>query len=302
MARTSRRRPARSTRSRSRARARRSTAPGLGLPQLAPHQVDLLGLGLAALGIFLAFVMYAGSAGGQVGDAMRDGLLLLFGRVAYAAPAAFVFGGLLVIARTLIPSVRPLRAGVWCLFGAVELSLAAGTFGLGGGGRPGGDLWDGDVLKERGGAIGESLYWVSSTLFSNVGAHIIAVFLFLAALVLLSGVTIASVLRQAAETSRRAATLAPTRARYEDEEPPAPTRAPRARRRRTIVPVAWSPLQSDVAITPGDSAPFAIRARTCCALSSSSMECSGSSSSSSWFSLPGGRTVSQRMPLSSSMS
>jgi hypothetical protein len=66
--------------------------------------------------------------------------------------------------------------------------------------------------------------------------------------------------------------------------------------------VAWSPLQSDVAITPGDSAPFAIRARTCCAVSSSSMECSGSSSSSSWFSLPGGRTVSQRMPLSSSMS
>jgi S-DNA-T family DNA segregation ATPase FtsK/SpoIIIE len=236
MARTSRRRPARSTRSRSRARARRSTAPGLGLPQLAPHQVDLLGLGLAALGIFLAFVMYAGSAGGQVGDGLRDGLMLLFGRVAYAAPVAFVVAGLLVIARTLIPSVRPLRAGVWCLFGAVELSLAAGTLGLGGGSRPGGDLWDGDVLKERGGAIGESLYWVASTLFSDVGAHIIAIFLFLAALVLLSGVTIASVLQQAAETSRRAATLAPTRARYAEEEPPAPTRAPRARRRRTIVP------------------------------------------------------------------
>ena len=226
MARTSRRRPARSSRSRSRARARRSSAPGLGLPQLAPHQIDLLGLGVAALGIFLAFVMYAGSAGGQVGDGLRDGLLLLFGRVAYAAPVALVAGGVLVIARTLIPSVKPLRAGVWCLFGAVELSLAAGTLGLGGGGRPGTDMWDG--------AIGEALYWVASTLFSDVGAHIIAIFLFLAALVLLSGVTIASVLQQAAETSRRAATLAPSRARYEEEEPPP---APRARRRRkTIVP------------------------------------------------------------------
>lgn len=181
--------------------------------------------------------MYAGSAGGQVGDALRDGLMLLFGRVAYAAPAAFVVGGLLVIMRTLIPSVRPLRAGIWCLFGAVELSLAAGTLGLGGGGRSGGDMWDADAIKERGGAIGESLYWVASTLFSDVGAHIIAIFLFVAALVLLSGVTIASVLRSAgqsvAETSRRAATLAPTRAAYEEEPPPA--RAPRARRRRTIV-------------------------------------------------------------------
>jgi len=232
MARTSRRRPARSSRSRSRARARRSTAAGLGLPQLAPHQIDLLGLGIAALGIFLAFVMYAGSAGGQVGDGLRDGLMLLFGRVAYAAPVALVAGGVLVIARTLIPSVKPLRAGVWCLFGAVELSLAAGTLGLGGGGgRPGGDMWDADVVKERGGAIGEALYWVASTLFSDVGAHIIAIFLFLAALVLLSGVTIASVLQQAAETSRRAATLAPTRRAVEEEPPPRP-----ARRRRTIVP------------------------------------------------------------------
>lgn len=186
--------------------------------------------------MFLAFVMYAGSAGGQVGDALKDGLLLLFGRVAYGAPAAFVAGGLLVIARTLIPSVRPLRAGVWCLFGAVELSLAAGTFGLGGGGRPGNDMWDGDVLKERGGAIGETLYWASSTLFSDVGAHIISVFLFIAALVLLSGVTIASVLRSAgqgvAETSRRAATLTPSRGGAVEE--PAPRRA--ARRRKTIVP------------------------------------------------------------------
>jgi S-DNA-T family DNA segregation ATPase FtsK/SpoIIIE len=235
MATTSRRRPARSSRSRSRSRARRSSAPGLGLPQLAPHQIDLLGLGIAALGIFLAFVMYAGSSGGQVGNALRDGLLLLFGRVAYAAPAAFVAGGALVVARTLIPSVRPLRAGVWCLFGAVELSLAAGTLGLGGGGRPGGDLWDSDVLKERGGAVGEALYWVTSTLFSSVGSHIIAIFLFVAALVLLSGVTIASVLRSASESGARmarsgAATLAPTRAPAEE---PAPTRAPR--RRRTIV-------------------------------------------------------------------
>jgi S-DNA-T family DNA segregation ATPase FtsK/SpoIIIE len=182
--------------------------------------------------------MYAGSAGGQAGEGLQDGLMLLFGRVAYAAPVVLVLGGVLVIARSLIPSVRPLRAGAWCLFGAIELMLAAGTLGLGGGGRPGNDMWESAVLKERGGAIGESLYWVTSTLFSDVGAHIVAVFLFLAALVLLSGVTIASVLRSAgqsvAETSRRAATLAPSRS-WDEEPAPAKTRAP-ARRRRTIVP------------------------------------------------------------------
>jgi DNA segregation ATPase FtsK/SpoIIIE, S-DNA-T family len=251
MARTSRRRPARSRSRARRSRARRSSAPGLGLPQLAPHQIDLVGLAIGALGVFLAFVMYAGSAGGQLGEGLQDGLRLLFGRVAYAAPVAFVLGGVLVIARSLIPSIRPLRAGVWCLFGAIELSLAAGTLGLGGGGRPGDDLWDAAALKERGGAIGESLYWVASTLFSDVGAHIIAVFLFLAALVLLSGVTIASVLRSAgqgvAETSRRAATLAPSRATYDDE--PAPTRAPRAR--RTIVPASDDELQEGAGDTLG---------------------------------------------------
>ncbi len=194
--------------------------------------------------------MYAGSAGGQLGEGLQNGLMLLFGRVAYAAPVVLVLGGVLVIARALIPSIRPLRAGAWCLFGAIELSLAAGTLGLGGGGRPGNDMWDADVLKERGGAIGESLYWVASTLFSDVGAHIIAIFLLLAALVLLSGVTIASVLRSAgqgvAETSRRAATLAPSR--YVEEPAPAPTRAPR--RRRTIVAapedeVGETPLDDD---------------------------------------------------------
>jgi len=98
---------------------------------LSPHQLDLLGLALAALGVFLAFVLYLGAAGGSVGGAARDGLRLLLGQVAYAVPVALVAGGMLVIARTLVPAVRPVRAGVACLFGGVSLALAAGTLGLG---------------------------------------------------------------------------------------------------------------------------------------------------------------------------
>jgi S-DNA-T family DNA segregation ATPase FtsK/SpoIIIE len=232
MATTRRRTPAK-TRPKSRARARRAPAPGLPrphLPELTPHQLDLLGLGLAALGVFLAFVMYLGSAGGEVGDAAKTGLRLLLGQVAYAVPAVLVVGGVLVIARTLLPAVRPLRAGAWCLFGAVTLAFAAGTLGLGGGVAHA--SWAQDVLEGRGGAVGEGLYWVSSKLFSDVGAHILAVFLFLAGLLLVSGVTIAGVLRSTADHGARMARTS------------AATLAPAPRERRTTAPRATRTTQA----------------------------------------------------------
>jgi len=187
------------SRTRKRARARRAPMAGLPriqLPPLAPHQVDLLGLALVALGVFLAFVLYRGSAGGEAGTVARDGLRLLLGRVAYAVPAALAAGGVLVVARTLVPAIRPLRAGALCLFAAVALALAAGTLGLAGG-APHGDIWRQAVLEARGGALGGTLYWAASGLFSDVGAHILAIFLFCAGLLLLSGVTIASLVRAA---------------------------------------------------------------------------------------------------------
>ncbi len=197
-------------------------------PQLGPHQLDLLGLGLAALGVFLAFVLYLGAAGGSAGGALRDGLRLLLGEVAYAVPVALVAGGMLVVARTLLPATRPLKAGAACLFAAVTLALAAGTLGLG---QHDGDasLWASATLEQNGGAVGAALYWAVSSLFSDVGAHIVSVFLFLAGLLLISGVTVASLLgaagRGVVETGRRAATLAPARA---PESEPVVTRAPKA--------------------------------------------------------------------------
>jgi len=190
------------------------------VPELSPHQLDLLGLGLAALGVFLAFVLYLGAAGGSVGGALSNGLRLLLGQVAYAAPVAFVASGLLVVARTLVPSMRPVRAGTLCLFAAVALMLAAGTLGLGS--HIGQGLWSQPSLKANGGAVGALLYWVTSHLFSDVGAHIIAIFLLVAGLLLLSGVTVASLLQRAADS---AATIAPRR------EPAVPVTTTTARRR-----------------------------------------------------------------------
>src|SRR5215217_3777602 len=83
------------SRATARPRARRAAGASLWrptLPELSPHQLDLFGLGLAALGVFLAFVLYLGAAGGSVGGAASDGLRLLLGQVAYAAPVALVVG------------------------------------------------------------------------------------------------------------------------------------------------------------------------------------------------------------------
>jgi S-DNA-T family DNA segregation ATPase FtsK/SpoIIIE len=208
-----------------RPRARRKAGAGLWrphLPELSPHQLDLLGLGLAALGVFLAFVLYLGAAGGSVGGAASDGLRLLLGQVAYAVPVALVVGGVLVLARTLIPAAQPVRAGAVCLFAGVTLALAAGTLGLGT--DTGDGLWAHTTLDANGGAVGATLYWTTSHLFSDVGSHIVAIFLLLAGLLLISGVTIAGVLQRAAETTRSAATLAPRRPA--SEPAPTSTRAP----------------------------------------------------------------------------
>ena len=187
--------PARRASARPRARARRSGLNSVPrLPRLDQRQLDLVGLALVALGALVGGVLYAGWAGGSVGGAIVDGLAWLFGVLRYAAPVALVIGGALVVMRPLAASVPPLRAGAVCLLASSSLALAAGTFGLGPAGVRHG-YWDPAYFRVRGGALGEALDWAASTLFSTTGAHILAVFLFLAALLLLSGATVAGVLQ-----------------------------------------------------------------------------------------------------------
>jgi S-DNA-T family DNA segregation ATPase FtsK/SpoIIIE len=183
-----------------RARARRSVAPWRPrLPVLEQRHLDLFGLGLVATGVFLAFPLYLGWDGGTAGEALVAGLRDVLGAVAYASPAALVAAGAVLVLRPVLPSVRPFRAGAVCLLAASTLALAAGTFGLGPQGGHGA-FWVLDAMRERGGAVGEGLYYASSHLFSDVGAHIIAVFLFLAGVLLLTGASVAGVLRATSAT------------------------------------------------------------------------------------------------------
>ena len=55
--------------------------------------------------------------------------------------------------------------------------------------------WETSWLRPRGGIFGEGLYWATSTLLGTVGSHIVAVFLFLAAVLLLTGASVAGVLK-----------------------------------------------------------------------------------------------------------
>ncbi len=167
----------------------------LGLPVLEQHHRDLLGLGLVAFGCFLAVVLYGGETGGRVGEATSDALRFLLGGVAYLAPIGFVVGGVLLVVDDLLPSLRPFRAGAICLTLGLALGLSAGSLGLGPGALPHDPLFEASYVSDRGGVLGEFLFWGSSTLFSEIGSHILFLFLMIGGILLLTGASLAGILR-----------------------------------------------------------------------------------------------------------
>ena len=155
-ARTTKKAPKRASKPAPRRRARRSSVASLRLPVLDQRQLDIVGLGLVAIAVFLVFPLWLGWEAGAAGEAVTNGLRRVVGEVAYAVPVVLALIGALVVLRPVLPAVRPLRAGALCLFGAVTLALAAGTFGLGADGvRPG--WWNGPWMEEHGGVVGETL-------------------------------------------------------------------------------------------------------------------------------------------------
>ncbi len=161
---------------------------------LEPHHVDIIALALIALGLFLAGVAYLHWSGGVLGSRLIEGARFAFGALGYAIPVALAVAGVLVLAREIRPPGRPIRAGVACLIAGLTLALAAGTLGIGPGALRHG-FWRAAAMERRGGILGQAELWVTSHLLSNLGAHILAVFLVLAGLILLTGATIAGVAR-----------------------------------------------------------------------------------------------------------
>src|SRR5262249_29298945 len=92
------------------ARARRKKR---GAKKAEGHQhPELIGLGLVALGVFLAAVVWAGWNGGYVGLWVGNGLDALIGGASLALPAALAIVGGLMVARSDLVDVRPVRTGL----------------------------------------------------------------------------------------------------------------------------------------------------------------------------------------------
>jgi S-DNA-T family DNA segregation ATPase FtsK/SpoIIIE len=178
-----------------RTRAKRSSATWAPrVPVIEQRHLDLFGLALVACGVFLIFPLYLGWDGGQAGDGVVDALALAVGQLRYVAPIGVLAAGAVIVMRPVLPSVRPFKSGGLCFVLALALMFAAGTLGLGPNTVRHG-FWDADFLRDRGGYLGEALFYVSSNLIGSIGTHILALFLFLAGLLLLTGASLAGVLK-----------------------------------------------------------------------------------------------------------
>jgi S-DNA-T family DNA segregation ATPase FtsK/SpoIIIE len=177
------------------------------LPTLEQRHLDVIGLALVALAAFLAFVFYLGWSGGELGGALAGALVYLGGRAAYLAPVGIFAVGAVLVLRPMLPTTRPLKAGALCVISALLLGLAAQSFGLGPDRPPRESFFDPAFFRSHGGAVGEAVFWVARLLLQEVGADILVVFLFVTGLLLLTGATVAGVLRATGEgigsTSRR---------------------------------------------------------------------------------------------------
>ncbi|MEJ7785374.1 MAG: DNA translocase FtsK 4TM domain-containing protein, partial [Solirubrobacteraceae bacterium] len=174
-------------------RATRQPSWKQGLPVLEQRHMDLIGLALVCLGVFLAFPLYLELDGGQVGAWIVEGFRYLLGEVAYAAPVAFVIAGALVVLRPVLPAIQPYRSGGLCLLLSSTLAFATHTLGLG----PGvATVQFKPILFEfRGGILGDGLYYLAHGAFGTLGTHLIVIFFFLAGVLLVTGASVAGVLK-----------------------------------------------------------------------------------------------------------
>jgi S-DNA-T family DNA segregation ATPase FtsK/SpoIIIE len=153
----------------------------------AHHHPELIGLGVAGVGVFLAAILWFGFNGGPVADLVRSGL----GAAAYLMPVVLVPLGALMIAKSALVDVRPFRLGLAVALTGVLLTLGAAHGGLAG--------------KGLGRLVGLGL--------GTSGATILGVFLTIAGVLFLTGASLGAILRR----SGHAMLEAHTRVRRERE-------------------------------------------------------------------------------------
>ena len=149
--------------------------------QRSHHHPELIGLGLAALGVFLGSILYAGWDGGIVGGAVADGFLEAFGAAAYGAPPALTGVGTLMVVRSELVDVRPFRTGVPVLFAGLLLTLG----------------------RDHGGYAGRAGEATFGYLLGHTGTAILGATTLAVGAVLLTGASLGALVRRAAQHARR---------------------------------------------------------------------------------------------------
>jgi S-DNA-T family DNA segregation ATPase FtsK/SpoIIIE len=149
------------------------------------HQNELLGLGLAALGLVLAAILYLGFDGGAVGSSLAEALRAVLGHAAYVLPLALLAVGGLMLARSDLLDVRPFRLGLGVGFLGLMTLL----------GR-----------DDNGGWVGLAIGGAVAGLIGGTGAVIVGGTLLLGGALLVSGASTGAILRHTGHVVRRAGT------------------------------------------------------------------------------------------------
>jgi DNA segregation ATPase FtsK/SpoIIIE, S-DNA-T family len=146
------------------------------------HENELLGLGLAALGLVLSAILYLGLDGGAVGSWLAGWLEAVIGDAAYLLPVALLAMGGLLLARSDLLDVRPFRLGVGVGFLGLMTLLG----------------------KDSGGWLGLALGGALAELIGDTGAAIVGGTLLLGGALLVSGASTGAILRRTGHVVRRA--------------------------------------------------------------------------------------------------
>jgi S-DNA-T family DNA segregation ATPase FtsK/SpoIIIE len=173
--------PARTRKPRSPARVRKRAKKTRG-----HHHPELWGLGLVAVGLILATVLWLGWDGGPVGSQVSDWLHDALGAAAPLVPAVLIAIGGLMLVRSALVDLRPFRTGL--VVGLVGLMIALG--------------------EDHGGALGGAAGGGLAQVVGGAGALIVGVALVLAGVLLLTGASAGALLRRSGHAVRQASAAA----------------------------------------------------------------------------------------------
>ena len=147
------------------------------------QQPELLGLVLAALGVFLSTVVYLGWSGGFVGGLADDGLGALIGAARAIFPLACLALGALILVRSALVDMRPFRTGIAVFSLGLMLTLG----------------------KAHGGDVGLALASLFGVALGGTGVLIVGVTTLLAGTLLLTGASAGAILRRSGHAVRATA-------------------------------------------------------------------------------------------------